>query len=50
VIGDKKSTTPGPSLTRRGIIGPTNHEPSAADCPLPTAFSRYARYSFIMLI
>jgi len=57
-IGDKKSTTPGPSFTRRGIIGPTNHVPPVAvgclpptaDCPLPTAFSLYARYSFIMLI
>ncbi len=56
-IRDKKSTTPSPSLTRRGIVAPTNHVPPAAigclsptaDCPLPTALSLYARYSFIML-
>jgi hypothetical protein len=57
-VRDKKSTTPTPSLTGRGIISPTNHAtpvavgclPPTADCPLPTAFSLYARYSFIMLI
>jgi hypothetical protein len=49
-VRDKKSTTPRPSFTRRGIIGPTNHVPPPAFRRLPTAFSRYARYSFIMLI
>jgi hypothetical protein len=55
VIRDKKSTTPGPLLSKEGNNQSDKARsadclPPTAYCQLSTAFSRYARYSFIMLI